>query len=310
MIQNTIIIPIIRHDFLPFMLESLYKYTEPNFRVIVIDQTNDNRAQATCEKKVHLWIKSYRNLGFSKAMNQGILLSDTPYITLANDDIEFLNSGWWKGIEETFQMDPTIVAVNPMSPKEGAFGWGLTQENSDTWIPREGFVRDPEDDQSVLPEINGKIIGLKEARENYDLLMNNHPIWQKDTLCDGLAMWCTVFKREGLEEIGLLDERFYPGSGEDYDMMGRVYSCAWPEDREECDPKFHRRAVGTTKSWVWHHWGKSKMKVGTPELSMSRDSWNRLDLLWPGGFDQWGHYKVKDIKKPYRRVPDVSIDSL
>ena len=61
----------------------------------------------------------------------GILLSQTPYITLANDDTVFLNSNWWQGILDTFKLDEKIIAVNPNSPKEGGFGWGLTNENKD-----------------------------------------------------------------------------------------------------------------------------------------------------------------------------------
>jgi len=94
-------------------------------------------------------------------------------------------------------------------------------------------------------------------------------------------------------------------------MMGRIYSCGWPESREICDPEFHKRAVGTTKSWVWHHWGKSKEKVNTIDLQMSRDNWNHIDQLWPNGFDTWGHGRDKDgNKKPFNRVPEVFIDSL
>lgn len=309
-IKNTIIVPIIRADFIPKMLKSLYQYTPPNFRVIVIDQTKDDRAQRECQGMAHLWIKSYRNLGFSKAMNTGIVLSTTPYITLANDDIEFINGSWWQGIEDTFKMDERILAVNPMSPKEGAFGYGLTQENRGTWKPRSGFFLDPNDPEGVVPDFNGEPMTLELAKENYNFLLDSHPVWAKDTLCDGLAMWCTVFKKEGLEEVGLLDERFYPGSGEDYDMMGRIYSCAWPQDREDCDINYHKRAVGTTKSWVWHHWGKSKEKVGTLDLEMSRSNWNNLGELWPGGFDQWGHLIDGGTKKPYRRDTKISIDDL
>lgn len=311
-IINTIVIPIIRHEFLPKMLESLYKYTPPNFRVIVIDQTTDTRAQTTCANKVHLWIKSYRNLGFSKAMNIGIRLAQTPYITLANDDLQFMDSRWWQGIMDTFEMDEKIIAVNPMSPREGAWGYGLTQANKDTWVPKEGFIRDPDDPESVIPVINGKPFGhqYNYTEDEYASLLENHPCWERDTLCDGIAMWCTVFKKEGLEEVGLLDERFYPGSGEDYDMLGRAYSCAWPESREDCEPRYHRRMVGTTKSWVWHHWGKSKEKVGSIDLEMSREQWNHINLLWPNGFDSWGHKNENNKKTPFKRISEVFIDEL
>lgn len=309
--SNTFIIPIIQSNFLGKCLETLYKYTPENFYVFVVDQTPDGVDQSKY-KGVHMWIRPYRNLGFSKSANTGIILSQTPYVTILNDDVEFLDKRWWQGIEDTFKMDEKIIAVNPNSPKEGAWGYGLKSDNQDTWKPREGFVYDGE--RSVIPEINKIIIDTPDkAREHYDDLLNNHPVWTKDTLCDALACWCTVFKREGLKEVGLFDEKFYPGGGEDYDMMGRIYSCAWPKERDICEPAYHRRAVGTTKAWAWHHWGKSKDDISAKDPTnpiFSRPRWNDLDELWPNGFDVWGHITEGDKRYPLVRNPIVTSDSL
>lgn len=308
---NTFIIPIIQHGFLSKCLKTLYEYTPDNFYVFVVDQTPDGVYQPEY-KGVHLWLRPHENLGFAKAINMGITLSQTPYVTALNDDVEFLDKRWWKGIEDTFAMDKSIMVVNPNSPKEGAWGYGLRSDNQDTWKPREGFAFDGE--RSVIPVIEGVEINTPElARTHYDDLLTKHPVWGKDTLCDALACWCTVFKREGLKEVGLFDEKFYPGGGEDYDMMARYYSCAWPTPRKECDPSFHRRAVGTTKSWVWHHWGKSKDDISGKNPSsplFSRPRWNDNDELWWDGFDVWGHKDVGGKKIPLKRVPDVHVESL
>jgi hypothetical protein len=72
--------------------------------------------------------------------------------------------------------------------------------------------------------------------------------------------------------------------------------------------------VATTKSWVWHHWGKSKnMRIDNLKspLFQSRPAWNNNDELWKEGFCVWGHATLPDgRKKPYKRVPEVFIDSL
>lgn len=313
---NTIIVPIIQNNFIGRFLETLYKYTPDNFYVFVVDQTQNDEAYIKYHQKVHLWIKVYRNLGFSKAMNMGIKLAQTEYITLSNDDVEFIDKRWWQGIEDTFATDERIIACNPMSPKEGAFGYGLQVSNKDTWQPPEGFVQDPNDPESVVPDIGEKqpFVYKKEfTPQDYDFLVNNHPRWKKDTMCDAICMWCTVFKKSGLEEIGLLDERFYPGGGEDYDMNARAYSCAWPKQCDVCDPEYHKRMVATTKSWVWHHWGKSKnMRMDNLKspLFQSRQSWNDNDALWKPKLDVWGHETINDVKKPIKRDPNVFIDEL
>ena len=249
-----------------------------------------------------MWIRPYRNLGFSKAVNTGFALCQTEYMTCLNDDVEFISPDWWQGILDTFAMDKKIVAVNPNSPKEGAWGYGLTEQNKDTWTPREGFVRD-QDGKSVVPLIDGVPISTPAlARQHYDGLLNRNPIWDKNSLCDGLACWATVFKRDALKEIGLFDERFYPGGGEDYDMMCRIYSKKL-------------RAVGTTKSWVWHWWGKSKDDISGKNpadgLFDSRPRWNDLDELWGPDFDVWGHVTQPNGERVplVRKVPPL-IDEL
>lgn len=298
---NSFVIPIIRDDFIETCLETLYKYTPPNFYVFVIDQTPRGLpCKYKTDQRISMYIRPYRNLGFSKAINTGIILSQTPYVTALNDDVEFISNKWWEGVEDTFKMGENIVAVNPNSPKEGAWGYGLREDNKETWIPREGFKFDGE--RSVVPVINGVPIDSPEiAEQHYDDLVNHHPIWGKDTLCDALACWCTVFKRDELQKIGLFDEKFYPGGGEDYDMMCRIYSQKL-------------RAVGTTKSWVWHHWGKSKDDISGKDPHnpiFSRPRWNNLEELWGDEFDVWGHKTLLDgTKEPLKRHVPPFVDEL
>lgn len=307
---NTIIVPIIKGFHIGKYLETLYKYTPENFYVYVIDQCVDDEAYLKYHKDVHLWIKSRRNLGFSKAMNTGLRLTQTPYVTFSNDDIEFLNIKWFQGVLDTFAMDQDrIVAVNPMSPREGAFGYGLTAENTNTWVPPEGFIRDGEFVVPQLPDGTGMTYDGSMSNEQYDWLLNHHPRWTKDTLCDGICTWLTTVKMDWIKENGPFDERFYPGSGEDMDFNGRAYSCAWPIARDVCDEKYHKRMVATTKSWVWHLWSKSK-EHSTNLPNLSREPWNRLDLLWPQGFDVWSHHDVSGVRTPYKRIPEVFIDEL
>lgn len=301
----TFVVPILRGDFIKPCLESLYKYTPIDFRVIVIDNNNLDEAEKACRGLYHLWIKSYRNLGFSKSMNTGILLSQTPYVALMNDDLVFMDERWWQGIVDTFKMDEKIIAVNPNSPKEGSWGYGLTSENKDTWKPREGFTVCENDIEHVVPiKPDGTSFEYKDkfTKEDYDFLLNNHPIWTKDTLCDAIAMWCTVFKREGLQKVGLLDERFYPGGGEDYCMNCEAYSQGL-------------RMVGTTKSWVYHHWGRSKDAISgkdpTNKMFESRPRWNANEEIWGDNFDVWGYENLPDgSKRPLKRLLPKFIDDL
>ena len=311
---NTVVVPIISPDHIERMLFTLYRYTpKDSFNVIVIDQTNSKEAQEKCEKYAHLWIKCHRNFGFSSAMNKGIVLSQTPYITLANDDVEYISPLWWQGVLDTFKMDKSIIAVNPMSPKEGGFGYGLTSENKETWQPPSEYVCLQGDNEYVYPKKNdgtGMFYQEEFSADDYQFLLNDHKRYRKGTMVDGICMWHTTFKKEGLEEIGLLDEKFFPGGGEDMDMCARAYSCAWPETREICDPTKHRRMVSTSLSWVYHHWSKSRNIDPNNKILAGQERWNANEELWFPMHEVWGHYEEDGVKKPIKRMKPVHIQEL
>ena len=88
---------------------------------------------------------------------------------------------------------------------------------------------------------------IEEARtkEGYDKLLAH-----RQGHIEGFAGWFVVGKNEMWTKVGLYDERFGPGGGEDYDYVHRIY-CAGG------------RASATMRSFVWHHWSKSRQSVGT-----------------------------------------------
>ena len=207
-VDNTFVIPIIRHDMIVPMLESLYKFTDPEtFKVTVIDQSPEG-VYDKIKKLTHLYIRPHRNLGFAKAMNTGIRLAQTPFVSCYNDDVEFINDKWWAGIKQTFQdVGDNCLAVNPMSPKEAAWGYGGKAP--------EGRILTDDKRGVVWLDEQGYKIDLERARteEGYQWLLKKVHGW-----IDGIAMWGVTFKIKLLENVGLFDEKFYPGGGEDYDL--------------------------------------------------------------------------------------------
>lgn len=182
-------------------------------KIIFINQSDTHEV-----KNVDIEVKC-KNLGFAKAMNTGLRLSDAEYIMCLNDDVVFINKNWWQGIMETFDAYSTALCVNPSSPcdPDGATGT----------IIKEGFAY--KEDYSD---------------EEYAKLLTPHVI-------DGICMWGPVFKRERLDQVpGVIpgkawfDEAFFPGGGEDYDLNRRGYLAGM-------------RSLGTGRSYVWHWWFKT-----------------------------------------------------
>lgn len=351
----TFVYPIIRLDFINKSLETLLKYTDKEkYRVIIVDQSIEGYEKEfpnsfqVLMKNNGLLIRQ-KNAGFSNAANKGIIQAlrwNTPYIAVVNDDTEFMYSGWLEDLLEEFKTDPRIVAVCPESPRVPLWGYGRPHDENLDIVPYKeeytpediamlksgiyDFILDrypleplnlPINSVENKPDWNGKIYVPVEKRpevpERYGKSIFPGVGFPKAGVIDGIAMWLPVFKREGLIELGLFDEKFVWGGGEDYDMNTRAYSCAWPIPRDVCDEKFHKRMVSTMKSWVWHHWGQSKdVKAELdPKLFEGKEAWNNTDELWPPeinqGFhmDVWGHFTKDGIRQPLKRIPEVSVDS-
>jgi GT2 family glycosyltransferase len=297
MIETTFVINPVRPTYINRCIDTLYKYTDmTNNRLIVVDQTFHGLPD---DKRIHLKLRPHRNLGFAKSMNEGIIHGqrwNSPYIVCMNDDIEFIDSRWWGGIIETFNQDKRIMAVNPMSPREPGWGYGWDHGKYIDLLPyKEEFTK--EDYDFLLKGDFSQVQGLPDTFPR-----------QKNGVIDAIATWCTVFKKEFLDQYGLFEEKYYPGGGEDYDMDARCY-------REEL------RMVGTTLSWVWHHWGSSKdiqsevNDTGLPIIDELR--WNDPDSLWlkeknnGQAYDPWGHWTAEDgSKHPMYRIPEVSVKDI
>jgi len=305
MVDIVFVCPIIRLDFIKPAVESLYKFTDPSrFKLIVIDQSIEGLDKEWIDKNVHLYIRQ-KNQGFAQSANTGMRIAlswNVPYISVMNDDLLFIYHTWLEDALSEFETDPKIIAVNPFCPKIAMWGYGMTEGEYLEIMPYKSEFT-PQDIAYLKAGDYDK--AEIEARHSYKI-PGSFPFTQRGVV-DAFAGWLPIFKREGLIEIGLYDERFVWGGGEDYDWMGRCYSCAWPIPRDECNPEFHRRAVSTMKSWVWHHWGKSKDESATLDsrLFEGRESWNGLGDLWSPYCDPWGH--TREDHKPLKRDPKVYV---
>lgn len=285
---------------------SLYKYSEPNsFNLVVIDQTKDGFSKPTMDylkDRVHLYMHPRRNLGYAKAMNEGILHGlhwKTPYICISNDDIEIMDKRWLQGIWDTFDMDKErILGIVPMSPRVA--GWGYGVDYNPEVLPYKTEYTSEEYDFLLKGDFRGVTARLPET----------YPRKMTGTVVDAAAFIMVYFKREAFEKVGLMDERFFPGSGEDYDWLARCYSKNY-------------RLVSTSYSWVWHHWTKSKDLFASGELEHpyykpdDHPYWNNMGDLWPpklnegNNHDVWGHYVDKEGKKvPLKRVDEIFVDDI
>lgn len=276
-VVNTMVFAVVRSDLILPALKSFWEFnSKDKHRVIVIDQTHLGLTDLVNRELAHVHLRVYKNLGFAGAMNRGIRMADTRYVTVANDDIEFFGDEdtWWPGIMETFEKVQTAVGVNPSCPLIPGWGFGQKEPIYVAGIDSREKCR---------------------AEGNLETLKKETPL---KGFVNGCAMWMTTFDMDRLREFGLLgdrfqlfDEKFFPGSGEDYDLLGR---CA----------KAGAKVMGTHFSFLWHDWGMSKDKKDHDGMLKvaDRPSWNRMGDLWPDGFDCWG--------RKGDRLPGIHIEPL
>jgi GT2 family glycosyltransferase len=274
----TVIVPVVRPDLVERMLQTLYEYTEPMFYVYLIDQTVPglDSQHLRNQYKNLMVIRTPKsdvhhtgNLGFAQATNLGISLVQTPYFMMCNDDVEFIHPKWWQGVLDTFDKveqatpDRPAVIVNPSTTK----------------LPDWSIGKKAGEDHYVIPYKENYTDADWNFLVNEDHYVNEHLTIKPGTVIDGVTMYASVAHTRRFLEIGMLDERYYPGSGEDYDYSCRASMVGY-------------RCVGTTLSWIFHHWSTSfkaiqdELDVGS--LQIPELNWNQTNEKWGDGFDIWG----------------------
>lgn len=253
-VKCTIIIPTLNNvDGLIRLIETLYKYTPPIFKIIsIFNGTNEDykKAKDAIGDKIHLWIKPYKNLGFGAAMNQGIKLTKSEYLILANDDVEIIYKGWWEEIMDKFKAEPDLGGFNPHSPCNKAC-------DGNRYIQYEYKKEYTEDD-------------IKKMKE----------IFHKEREYTGCCTYFTICRKKMFDEIGLFDESFGLGSGEDYDLCVRASRKGW-------------KIKGGSSTMVWHWWGDTKDNM--PEGNGTTN----YDLIVGGNQNmerKWGKHIDKDAE--------------
>lgn len=238
----TVVIPVIRLDMIERCLETLYKYTDNIFYCIVIDQSVKGMDVNLRDKYPNLMvIRSPKtdlhytgNLGFTQATNLGLRMATTPYVMFLNDDVEFIHPAWWDGVMKTFEQ---VEKATPTRPP-------MLVNVASVKLPDWSVGKPAGEDFYILP--------YKEnyTDEDWDFLVNKphyvneYLTIQPGTVIDGINLYGSVANTEMLRKVGFLDELFYPGGADDYDLCCRA-------------SMFGYRCVGTTHSWVFHHWSKS-----------------------------------------------------
>jgi GT2 family glycosyltransferase len=175
-------------------LESLKANTKSDIRPIWIDNGSGDEHYWNVHNRIldlfpdnNLIISLSVNMGFAAGMNEGIKASDSDFVVLLNNDLEF-TPHWLGWLLKPFELDPKIGIVGSMTDHIS------TVQQVDRFMEKFG--------------------------KKYD-----GQIW-KEHNTGNVAYFCVALRRAMIDDIGLLDEKFFNG-GEDDDYNDRARLAEW-----------------------------------------------------------------------------------
>jgi GT2 family glycosyltransferase len=220
------------HNKLPLTrlcIESIYRYTEyPNFELIVVDNASEDGTRDYLKSLLEflpnlLVIFNTKNEGFARATNTGIMHSRGDYLVLLNNDT-IVTPHWLTRLISHLEKDPTVGMVAPVTNSAGNEQMITAHYNSIEEL--EYFAK------QRLNAFEGRYFEI-----------------------ESLAMFCVVFHRRLIDEIGLLDERFGLVTFEDDDFCYRAKLRGYRLICAE-DVFVHHFGRGTTRTWGDHEYLK------------------------------------------------------
>lgn len=244
-------------SYLKGTLESLYAArTKVPFAVGVLDNGSSEVERDACEALVARmgngirFFDAGRNLGFSGGNNVVIRFfleqSDITHICLLNSDV--LVTDYWLD----YLLEKDLDVVGPVTNAAG---------NEQT--VREDYEAGRGGDD--LGAANGCAARRRECYRGYAVES------------DLVVFFAVVLKRQVIEKVGLLDERFYPGSYEDDDYCLRVLEAGY--------------RIGIARDCYVHHYGSAsfsnlemqrRQSIAVENRERFEQKWNRpwRDRTW------------------------------
>ena len=189
-------------------IDSLYVTGYGDFELVIVD--NAQRAVPAIPHPIRL-IRNPENVGFARACNQGIVASDGEYVVFINPDT-LVEVDFFERLDRFFGDNPRAGIAGPsIVDDEGNLQLSARKELS--------FVSGLLGRTSLLTRLFPKsplVRRLFPAAEELD----------SPTAVDWVSGACMIVRRQALEEIGPMDERFFMYF-EDADLCRRARTAGW-----------------------------------------------------------------------------------
>jgi GT2 family glycosyltransferase len=227
-VKASVVVPVWNgREHLLACLDALLAQDYPNFQVIAVDNgSTDGSADLIAERYPEVQvIRNERNLGFAGVCHVGLRTATGDVLVLLNQDT-VVRSGWLSGLMRGLE-----------EPQVGIVGSKLLEPDGRTLSHAGGSLE--------WPLSLGLHIGVGEVDQGqYDTARD----------VDYVTGASLAFRRNILDKVGLLDERFYPAFYEDVDFCWRTRDAGWRVRYEPRAIAVHDEASSTRHHWLSRHY--------------------------------------------------------
>jgi GT2 family glycosyltransferase len=217
-------------------VESIRLMTDEPYELIFVDNAStDGTVDYLKSLAGATVIENAENRGFPAAVNQGIIAATGRSILLLNNDT-IVTTGWLRRLLVALDSDPKIGLAGPCSNLVGS-------------------------EQQV--DVNYEsLTGLDAFAWEWGRAQNRKPV---DT--HRLIGFCLLIRREVVDAVGFLDERFGVGCFEDDDYCLRAIEAGW-------------RAVIAQDAFIHHFGGRTFVGSGLDHGAILRENGRRFREKW------------------------------
>ena len=207
-----IIIPAINHSFFTSsLINSIKKHTRIPYNIIYVDNGSGigefNRVLQTLEGTNHLVIRNSSNLGFVKAINQGLRLSSAEYICFQNNDTIIFENCLEQLIYHLEENSSTGI-ISPIASVGGGRQGVEIIKSISSWYELE------------IKNLDLERLSHQEISSYMYERFQNKLLEVKGTI----AFYSVIMPRSTFDKVGYLDEKYELGLYEDDDYCHRVAS--------------------------------------------------------------------------------------